>query len=179
MSDDPQTWAALLSLPWLVGHDTKDMRLDEEASVRKAGEVAAKTWGEDAKCQALLLLLSLPPWICPKWRTAVARAAWTIRSKGLVTALPLLARLGSHTAGLSNQVVTSLVEEKKESGLVPVLAAMAPIYLCSLAKTVQIRMKLKDGKPLLFPACFSCDTPAKHQGRLTLNKVNLILWNKP
>ena len=179
MIDDPQTWAALLSLPWLVGHDTKDMRMDEEAKVRKAAEVAVKTWGEDAKCQALFLLLSLPPWICPKWRTAVARATWTIRSKGLVTALPLMARLGSITAGFSNQVVTALVEEKKESGLVAVLAAVAPIYLCSLAKTVEMRMKLKDGRPLLFPACSSCDAPVKVQGRLTPSKVNLILYDKP
>ena len=167
----PQTWAALLSLPWLVGHDPKDLRLDQESEIRKGAEVAAKTWGEDAICQALLLLLSLPPWIGPKWRTAVARASWTSRSKGLVTALPLLARLGSCTAGLSNQVVTALVEEKKDSGLVPVLAPVASIYLCSLARTVEMRMKLKNGRVTLYLACSSCDLPVRALGRVTPSKV--------
>ena len=171
----PQTWAALLSLPSLVGHDPKDMRLDQEADIRRASEVAVKTWGEDVKRQALLLLLSLPPWICPKWRTAVARATWTSRSKGLVKALPLLTRLGSSTAGFSSQVVTALVEERKESGLVPVLAAVAPIYLCSLAKTVEIRMKMKNGRVVLYPACSSCDVSVKDSGRVTPSKVFMLL----
>ena len=151
------------------------MRLDQEADVRKASEVAAKTWGEDVKRQALLLLLSLPPCSCPKWRAAVARATWTSRSKGLVKALPLLARLGSSTAGFSNQVVTALVEERKESGLVPVLAAVAPIYLCSLAKTVEIRMRFKNGRLALYPACSSCDVPVIDLRRVTPSKVCMNL----
>ena len=150
------------------------MRLDQEADFKRGAEVAVSTWGEDAKCQALLLLLSLPPWVCPKWRTAVARATWTNRSKGLVAALPLLARMGSSTAGFSNQVVTALVEEKRQSGLVAVLAGVTPVYLCSLAKTVEMRMKLKDGKPVLYPACASCDIPVRDQPRTTPSKVHIL-----
>ena len=167
----PQTWAALLSLPWLVGHDPKDLRLDRESDIRKGAEAAAKSWAEDAKCRALQLLLSLPPWTCPKWRTAVARASWTSRSKSLVKALPLLARLGSSTAGLSNQVVTALVEEKRESGLVPVLAQVASIFLCSLARTVEMRIKLKNGRVALHLACYSCDLPVRDLGGVTPSKV--------
>lgn len=147
------------------------MKLDQERDIRKAGEVAANTWGEDAKGQAFLLLLSLPSWVCPKWRTAAARATWTRRSKALVEALPLLTRLGSSTAGFSNQVVTALVQEKRENGLVPVLASVAQIYICSLARTVEIKIKLKNGRIVLYPACSSCDAPGKDLGRVTPSKV--------
>ena len=159
----------MLSLPWLSGHDLRDLSLEREADLRKGADLTARAWDEETKDRALFLLLSLPPWACPKWRTSVARAAWTSRSKGLVKALPLISRMGSSITGFSHQVVTAIVEERKESGLVKVLAAVAPIFLCSLAKTVEIRMQIEGGKPTLYPVCSTCSLPGP--GSITPSKV--------
>ena len=128
-------------------------------------EAATSPWGEGIRRRALHLLLLLPREVCPKWRLAVARAAWGARSAGVVASLALLPALGPGGVALAQEIVTSLLE-KEEAAFMVELADAAPLYLCSLAKCVVVQLGLVGGRAELVPACSSCSSPSTTPGTL-------------
>ena len=159
----PQSWAGLLSLPWFLGHDTKDLRLEKGLDLTPGAKLAA-SWPQEVKARSLALLLLLPRHLCPRWRLAMARAAWTSRSQGLVTGLSCLALLGPGGQELAKEVVATVVSEPSCSSMVALLAQAAPLFLCSLARSVEPRPALEGRAVTLAPNCMAC-SPETREGR--------------
>jgi hypothetical protein len=173
IADLQQSWAGLLSLPWRGARPTEDLRPQPEVA---ASGSAAKVWPEACQAQALLLLLQLPREVCPRWRVAVCRAAWAARSPSLLPALPWLPGLGSTAASLAQEVAAGAVGGPGAAGLAPLLAAAAPRFLCSLARSVAPRLVVVAGRAVLLPTCSTCSPrPPGPAGSRTPSKV--VLWS--
>ena len=63
-------------------------------------------------------------------------------------------------------MVTGLLSLPSSPALVSELALAAPLYLCSLARTVTVRLTLVQGQAVLQPSCFSCCPGKQEQGQL-------------
>ena len=147
----PQSWAGLLSLPWSLGHDTKDLRLEKGLDLTPGAKLAA-SWPQEVKTRSLALLLLLPRHLCPRWRLA---SAWAPRSQGLVTGLSCLALLGPGGLDLAKEVVATVVSESSCSFMVALLA---------LARSVKPSPALEGGEVTLAPNCMAC-IPETREGR--------------
>ena len=132
------TWASLLSLPWLDKQEHGkflDLRFTENKDLMMTASSKA-TWTDDDKTKALLLLSHLPKDVCPRWRLAVAKLAWSEKCPGVVDCLPaLITNTGSTTASsLGHDVVQQVVGRGDNLELVRRLAKSSSDYICSLAR---------------------------------------------
>ena len=160
----PQSWAGLLSLPWFLGHDTKDLRLEKGLDLTPGAKLAA-SWPQEVKARSLDLLLLLPRHLCPRWRLVIAREAWTARSQGLDNQEPgpghwpvLPGPAGARGPGgqdLAKEVVATVVSESSCSFMVALLA---------LARSVKPSPALEGGEVTLAPNCMAC-IPETREGR--------------
>ena len=160
LSSLQQSWAALLSLPWLP-HLSPSLQSDLKipASLRRslASNSHSSSWRTEEKNKALRLLSFLPPNICPRLRLSVLKEAWSQRALGVIQSLPALIGLSSSGGDFAKDVIRDITERDQTVEVVLSLATVCSSYLCSLARrTVPWLGSSAGGELELSLRCLDC-----------------------